>query len=223
MAGAAGGGPSRGKGGGGSAIEADFTGVADPEFDFANQFLGQGPTIPGGPNYGPTSGTPGGPRGRAGGPPFAGNPGAAGRPAGGAGFGPPGIPPAGARGGAATGSTGVSGSSEFTRWVYKRGGSKYGFVLDKYNRVIQIEAIGLSDPRVSTRRGIHFGKSFKDVILSYAKNPDGTSNQPDGYEVNGNSVIVRYLVKNKVAFKLSRLGQDKPFQVTGIVIAAGKF
>lgn len=95
-------------------------------------------------------------------------------------------------------------------------------MLDKYNRVIQIEAVGLSNSRVHTKRGIQFGSQFGTIIKKYAKNPDGESNQPDGYEISGNSVIVRYLVKNKVAFKLSRLGKDKPYVVTGIVVAAGK-
>lgn len=115
----------------------------------------------------------------------------------------------GTRGGAASGANSI-----FTRWVYRRGGSRYGFVLDKFNRVVQIEAVGLSNPKVRTSTGLGFGTSFASIIKTYGA--------PDGYELNGDNLMVRYLVRNKVAFRLSRLGLDKPHVVTGIVVAAGK-
>lgn len=102
----------------------------------------------------------------------------------------------------------------FTRWVYKRNNSKYAFVLDKFNRVIQIEAVGLSNKSVKTRRGISFGSSFGTVIKAY--------NAPDGYEISGDNIVMRYLVRDRVAFKLSRIKADKPHVVTGVVVAAGK-
>lgn len=92
--------------------------------------------------------------------------------------------------------------------------SRYAFILDKFNRVIQIEAIGIKDPRVSTRRGIRFGSSFSSLIRSY--------NAPDGYEIAGNNLVVRYLVFDRVAFRLQKLDPRKPHVVTGIVVAAGK-
>ena len=92
--------------------------------------------------------------------------------------------------------------------------SKYGFVLDKFNRVVQIEAIGMQDGKVKTRKGIGFGSSFGRLIKTY-----GT---PDGYEINGDTIVVRFLQRNKVAFRLNRLGKDKTHQVTGIVVAGGK-
>lgn len=120
-----------------------------------------------------------------------------------------------APGGGGAGAGGGSGARvEFTRWVYKRGTSKYGFILNKQNKVVQIEAIGLSDGRVRTRRGITFGAQFKDIIKRYG--------DPDGYEINGDSIVVRYLQRHKCAFRLNRLGKDKPHQVTGIVVAGGK-
>ncbi len=115
----------------------------------------------------------------------------------------------GGRGGARTAELAI-----FTRWIYRRGGSRYGFVLDKFNRVVQIEAVGLSNRRVKTSTGIGFGASFATIIKKYGA--------PDGYELNGEHLMIRYLVRNKVAFRLSRLGQDKPHVVTGIVVAAGK-
>ncbi len=138
---------------------------------------------------------------------------------GGATSGPPGrgAPAGGAPvggGGGNVGNAGTGGRILFTRWVYNRNGSKYGFVLDKSNRVVQIEAIGLTNSRVKTSRGITFGSTFAQLIRKY--------NAPDGYEINGENVVVRFLVKNKVAFRLSRLGQNKPQVVTGIVVAAGK-
>jgi hypothetical protein len=102
----------------------------------------------------------------------------------------------------------------YTRWVYKRGSSRYAFVVDKFNRVVQIEAIGLSDGRVGTSRGIRFGSTFANVIKAY--------NVPDAYEISGDTIVVRYLVRDHVAFRLSRLKADEPHRVTGIVVAAGK-
>ncbi len=119
----------------------------------------------------------------------------------------------GGRGGAAGGG-GNSGKVIFTRWVYKRNGSQYAFVLDKFNRVIQIEAIGLKNSSVKTRRGVTFGSSFSTLIKAY--------NAPDSYEVNGDNLVVRFLVRDRVAFRLNRLVKDKPQVVTGIAIAAGK-
>jgi hypothetical protein len=98
--------------------------------------------------------------------------------------------------------------------VYNRGGSKYGFIIDNQGRVVQIEAIGLQNNRVKTRRGLGFGATFAQIIKTY-----GT---PDGYEVGGDSILVKYLVNKKVAFRLTRLREKQPHVVTGVVVAAGK-
>ena len=145
-------------------------------------------------------------------------------PTGGQGGPPGGIPgvPGGGGGGGGGGASADGNKVVFTRWVYNRAGSKYGFVLDKFSRVIQIEAVGITNPRVHTARGVAFGSSFAQIIKKYNRNPDGTANTPDGYEISGDTIVVRYLVKNKVAFRLSRLGRDKPQVVTGIAVAAGK-
>jgi hypothetical protein len=130
----------------------------------------------------------------------------------------PGGPGGGSPGPDGRGGGGVGGGSseqtELTRWIYKRNNSKYGFVMDKFNRVIQIEAIGLKNTRATTSRGITFGSSFAQIIKAYGA--------PDGYEVGGNNVTVRYLTAKKVAFRLNRVQKDKPYVVTGIVVAAGK-
>lgn len=121
----------------------------------------------------------------------------------------------GGRGGAGGGTTGGGGSKViYTRWVYKRSGSRYAFVLDKFNRVIQIEAIGLKNSSVRTKRGITFGSSFSSLIKAY--------NAPDSYDINGDNLVVRFLVRDRVAFRLNRLQKDKPQVVTGVVVAAGK-
>jgi len=194
-AGAGGGGRFGGRGPGGpGAPTADFTGP----FSFGNDMLPPlsdkqvaTPQGGGGPS---SSGSFGGGASRGGGP-----------------SGPAG--PAGP-GGVGAGGSGGGGRILYTRWIYNRNGSKYGFVLDKSNRVVQIEAIGLSNPKVKTKRGVTFGSTFAQLIKKY--------NAPDGYEINGDNVVVRFLVKNKVAFRLSRLGPNKPQVVTGIVVAAGK-
>lgn len=190
-AGGAGGGPrvTTGRGGAqGGAAGAEFTVPDnDPNWRFGDTVIRQ---------FGPPQGDGGG--GRVGAPPPGGNgPGAAGR------------------GGGAPGAAG--GTSErvtYTRWIYNRGGSKYGFVVDKFNRVIQIEAIGLQNAKVRTRSGIGFGATFARIMKTYGA--------PDGYEISGNTIVVRYLSRKKVAFRLNRLGEGKPHVVTGIVVAAGK-
>jgi hypothetical protein len=134
----------------------------------------------------------------------------------GAGGGGQGGPPtaAGAGGGAGGGAQTDANRILYTRWVYKRGASRYAFVVDKFNRVVQIEAVGITDAKVNTSRGIKFGSTFANVIRAY--------NVPDAYEIGGDSIVIRYLVRDHVAFKLSRLKAKDPHRVTGIVVAAGK-
>lgn len=121
---------------------------------------------------------------------------------------PPGSPGRGRGAGAA------AAGGQFIRWVYFRNGCRYGFILDRFNRVVQIEAIGLQNQKVRTRRGIGFGDTFKEVMTKYQV--------PEGYQINGDTIVMRYLVRDKVAFRLNRLGKEKPHVVTGIVVAAGK-
>lgn len=101
-----------------------------------------------------------------------------------------------------------------TRWVYKRQNAHYAFVFDKFNRVVQIEALGINDKRVKTRKGMGFGNTVQQLIQKYGA--------PDAYEVGGQHIVVRFLVKDRVAFRLSRLKANDKHRVTGVVIAAGK-
>lgn len=180
--------PRGGGGGGGGAANEALSARPGNDFDFENTLLLQG--APAAPSAAGASGGGGG--------------GAAPRIDSGA-------PGAGGGGGAAGGT---SDKILYTRWVYKRGPSRYGFVLNKFNKIVQIEAIGMNDKNVRTSRGIGFGANFAQLIRTYGA--------PDGYEINGNSLVVRYLVRNKVAFRLSRLGENKPHVVTGVVVAGGK-
>lgn len=127
-------------------------------------------------------------------------------------------PPAaggGGGGGAAMGGGGGSGGApSYTRWVYERGPSRYGFILDKYSRIVQIEAVGMGDRKVRTRRGVSFGNTFAQIMKIYGLY--------DAIEINGDSLVLRYLAKHKVAFRLNRLQTNKPHVVTGVVVAAGK-
>ena len=102
----------------------------------------------------------------------------------------------------------------FVRWVYKKAPSQYSFIIDKNDRVVQIEAVGMGDPRVHTSRGVAFGSTFGQIINKY--------HTPDAYEISGDNIVLRYLTKNKVAFRLNRLQKDKPHVVTAIVVAGGK-
>lgn len=199
-----GGGGKRGGGGGGATAGAErYTpgdlvpgGLDGPLPDL---FQGGSPAIPGGRP--PSAAGQQGPGGR---PPSSGGPGGPG--------GAPGAPGAGGAGAAATEEAAL------TRWTYNRSGSKLGFVIDKFNRVIQIEAIGLQNQRVRTRRGIGFGSSFSSVMKAYAS----SSVDPDGYDISGNNFTLRFLTRQRVAFRLTQLSTKKAHVVTGIVVAAGK-
>lgn len=72
----------------------------------------------------------------------------------------------------------------------------------------------MNDSRVNTNRGIKFGSRFSDLIKRYGA--------PDGYEIAGDNLVVRYLVRQKVAFRLNRLKANMPHVVTGVVVSAGK-
>ena len=125
-------------------------------------------------------------------------------------------PPAGGGGGGggAAASTTAENRILYTRWIYNRPTSRYGFIMDKFQRVIQIEAVGLVDSSVRTSRGIRFGSTFEDVIRAH--------NVPDAYEIAGESMVLRYLVRDHVAFRMSKVDPKEPHQVTGIVVSAGK-
>ena len=169
----------------------DFGGVSDlPDADRQRQpssGASGGASRPGG-------GGPGGP---------VGGPGGTGSPTG----------PGGPGGGGAT----TTESANYTRWIYNKNGAKFGFILDKFNRVVQIEAIGLQNQRVKTRRGISFGSTFAQVIKAYAP-----SAAPDSYTVAGDTVTVKFITRQRVAFRFSKLSTKAPHVVTGIVVAAGK-
>lgn len=133
---------------------------------------------------------------------------------GGPGGGGQGAAPMGGGGGGGAAAGGSSDRVTYTRWVYNRNASKYAFIIDKFDHVIQCEAIGIQAGKVKTRRGITFGSSFASILKKYGA--------PDGYEISGDNLVVRYLSKAKCAFRLSRLGENTPSVVTGIVVAAGK-
>ncbi len=194
-AGGGGGGPSMGGPGpsGGGARGGGGPSGPTSAFSFGDYVFRQGaPPMPSKPGAGGGSMGPSGPGGSS--------------PPGGFG-GPPGGSPPAAGGGAAENAT-------YTRWVYNRSGSKYGFIINKKGQVVQIEAIGMSNPKVRTSQGVTFGNTFAQVIKKYKT--------PDGYDISGSNVMARYLTRNKVAFRFSRLGEGKPQVVTGIVVAAGK-
>jgi hypothetical protein len=186
-----GGGMGGGKGNAGAAFFGDV---------LLRQRGGPGPMGPGGPQ-GPMG--PGGPMG-GGGPQGRGM--------------PPGVPPGvgmgGGGGGVPQSGGGSATAATYTRWIYNRGGSKYGFVVDKNGRCVQIEAIGLANPKVRTSKGITFGDTFAEVIKKYKT--------PDGYDIGGDNLVARFLATDRVAFRMARLEPGKPQVVTGIVVAAGK-
>jgi len=201
------GGPSINKGGGSGgpagAAGGPMAGFRSGPFDFGDSMLQRGGPM-GAPGMPPGMRGPGGPPSGFGGPP-----------SGGSGM-PPGMrgPGGSGAGSAPRGNGGAAENASYTRWIYKRNGSQYGFVFDKFNHVVQIEAIGIQNSKVKTSRGIGFGSTFAQIIKTYQA--------PDGYEISGDNVLVKYLSKAKVAFRLSRLGDKQPQVVTGVVVAAAK-
>lgn len=146
---------------------------------------------------GPAKGGGGGPQGE---PPMAGMGGGGPRPMGGPGG-----------GGGSTAAT----ETTFVRWVYRRGsGGSVNVVLNNHNKVVQIEAIGVSNRNVRTSKGVTLGSSMATVMKLYQT--------PDSYEVGGNYFMVRFLNKHRVAFRLTRENNRQPYRVTGIVVSAGK-
>ncbi len=147
----------------------------------------------------------------AGGPRFGGGQGPRGPGGVGGGFGAAGAgtPGAGTQVGSEAGPT-----STYMRWVYKRTASQYSFIIDRLDRVVQIEVTGMGDPKVKTNKGVTFGATFKELMNKYGI--------PDAYEINGDQLVMRYLSKNHVAFRLNRLQTDQPHEVTAIVVAGGR-
>jgi hypothetical protein len=72
----------------------------------------------------------------------------------------------------------------------------------------------MDDPKVHTNRGITFGATFKQLMQKYGN--------PDAFEIGGDTLVMRYLARSHVAFRLNRLDTDKPHEVTAIVVAGGK-
>lgn len=130
--------------------------------------------------------------------------------------------PGGASGGggaaapaAGGGSSQGTSTTQYVRYLYKRGaGSSVNFVLNKFNKVVQIEVIGISNRSVKTINGITLGNSVSDVMKKYL--------DPDGYDIGGDYFMMRYLRQAKVAFRFTRENPTTPYRVTGIVVSAGK-
>lgn len=189
----------------GSTSFRDVTGDSGQDWSFEDDTLDRlqggsfgagGLSAGGGPRFGGGQGPPPGFRGPGG-------------PAGAGGFGGAGAQGAGAQVGSGTGPT-----STYMRWVYKRTASQYSFIIDRLDRVVQIEVTGMGDPKVRTNKGVTFGATFKELMTKYGI--------PDAYEINGDQLVMRYLSKDHVAFRLNRLQTDQPHEVTAIVVAGGR-
>ncbi|GIV01909.1 MAG: hypothetical protein KatS3mg015_0739 [Fimbriimonadales bacterium] len=120
-------------------------------------------------------------------------------------------------GGASAGGGGTTGSTatQYVRWIYRRGaGSSVNFVLNKFNKVVQIEVIGISNSAARTSKGITLGSAMASVIQKYG--------DPDGYDIANDYFMVRFLRTHNVAFRFARENNNTPYRCTGIVVSAGK-
>lgn len=113
------------------------------------------------------------------------------------------------------GNTNVGGPARYMRWVYNRPLSRYSFIIDKNFRIVQIEAVmGADDPKVRSVKGIRFGSSFTTVLKAYG--------MPDAYDITPDTIVMRYLVRHKVAFRLNKLEPKGAHRVTAMVLSGGK-
>lgn len=127
----------------------------------------------------------------------------------GAGGGP--TPPGGGGGGGTMGTA----QADYVRWIYRRGpASSFNFVFNKHNKVVQIEAIGISNPQARTSQGITLGSSLAEVIRKYR--------EPDGYDVGPDYFVVRFLQRYKVAFRFTREHAKASYRVSSIIVSAGR-
>ncbi|MER3413896.1 MAG: hypothetical protein C4341_06595 [Armatimonadota bacterium] len=114
-------------------------------------------------------------------------------------------------GGGTTGDT----TTQYVRWIYRRGaGSSINFVLNKFNKVVQIEVIGISNSAARTSKGVTLGSGMATVIQRYGN--------PDGYDIGTDYFMVRFLRKHNVAFRFAREKANTPYRCTGIVVSAGQ-
>lgn len=122
--------------------------------------------------------------------------------------------PAGAGAGGGGGVSGVQ-DTQYVRWVYRLGpASSVNVVLNKFNKVVQIEAVGIRNARARTSKGITLGSTLSQVIKAYL--------DPDGYEVAQDYFMVKFLQRSKVAFRFARENDKSPYRCTGIVVSAGR-
>lgn len=134
---------------------------------------------------------------------------------------PPGMGPdnrsSGSGGGGGTGGGGTAGSTttQYVRWIYRRGaGSSINFVLNKFNKVVQIEIIGISNSAARTSKGVTLGSSMATVMQRYG--------DPDGYDIGSDYFMIRFLRRHNVAFRFAREKANTPYRCTGIVVSAGQ-
>ncbi len=78
--------------------------------------------------------------------------------------------------------------------------------------LFRLKSVRDEDSRVRTRRGVAFGSTFQRVIQAYTA--------PDSYEINGNTIVVKFLQRERVAFRLQKLSAQGKHVVTGVVVAA---
>jgi len=117
--------------------------------------------------------------------------------------------------GGGAGGGGTATQVQYVRWIYRLSPSNsVNFVLNKFNKVVQIEVIGVSNPKAKTSKGIRLGSTLSQVITAYGN--------PDGYDVGQDYFMVRFLQHHKVAFRFTRESANKPYRVTAIVVSAGK-
>lgn len=123
--------------------------------------------------------------------------------------------PSGGGGGAGGGGTTGNITTQYVRWIYRRGaGSSINFVLNKFNKVVQIEIIGISNSAARTTKGVTLGTSMASVIQKYG--------DPDGYDIGTDYFMVRFLRSHNVAFRFARENANTPYRCTGIVVSAGQ-
>lgn len=97
-------------------------------------------------------------------------------------------------------------------WKYKFPKNKtLEFIINPDGRIMQIAAFGTDWPTLKTSKGIALGVStYKDLLGKYGF--------PEGQDVSGNNLVMRYVNKHRVIFTLLGMPGKMPYTVVGVTI-----
>ncbi len=100
----------------------------------------------------------------------------------------------------------------FTRWTFQRKSSRYSFVLNPNGEILLIEAQGLEDSKVQTKKNITLGDLFSKAIAQYGN--------PDKYTKIKNNLLVNYQNKYGLVLGITKENHSSKYLISQIIISA---